>query len=389
MNSPATPPLPSLFCASSLESQSRILLLVRLLGQGGSERQATVTALALRRAGYQTHVGCVDPSGIRGDELRAGGIPVVSFPIETLAAPYTAWQGLRLAAYIRRHGIDLVHSFDVPMNIFGVPFAWLARPRVLLSSQRAHRELTPGLYHKLLRVTDRLVDGTVVNCEAMRTHLIADEGVRPERIRLCYNGIDTGRFHPGAGEERPPEFGAAPLVIGVVCGLRKEKGLSTLVDAFAQVHKAAPGVRLAIVGGGVCLAELQQRAAALGVAGKTVFLPETHEVPRLLRGIDIFVLPSLSEALSNSLMEAMASGCCPIASRVGGNPELIADGENGLLFEKGDAGGLAGALQRVILDAEYRKTLAAKSVRRIEQEFSLEASARQMGAIYEEFLGWR
>jgi L-malate glycosyltransferase len=330
----------------------------------------------------------VDPSGIRGDELRAGGIPVVSFPIQTLPSPYTAWQGMRLAAYIRRHRIDLVHSFDVPMNIFGVPFAWLARPQVLLSSQRAHRELTPGLYQKLLRVTDRLVDGTVVNCEAMRTHLIADEGVRPERIRLCYNGIDTSRFHPGNGE-RPPEFGAASLVVGVVCGLRKEKGLSTLVDAFAQVHETAPGLRLAIIGGGICLPELRQQAAALGVADSTIFLPETHEVPRLLRGIDIFVLPSLSEALSNSLMEAMASGCCPIASRVGGNPELIADGENGLLFEKGDAAGLAGALRRVIQDVEYRKRLVANSVRRIEREFSLDASARRMAAIYDEFLSGR
>ncbi|MFN0100923.1 MAG: glycosyltransferase [Bryobacteraceae bacterium] len=199
-----------------------------------------------------------------------------------------------------RHGIELVHSFDVPMNVFGVPFAWLARPQVLLSSQRAHRELTPGLNRKLLRVTDRLVDGTVVNCEAMRAHLITDEGVPPGRIRLCYNGTDTGRFHP-AENARPAEFGAASLVIGVVCGLRKEKGLSTLVDAFAQVHDAKPGLRLAIIGGGVCLPELQRQAAALGVADKTVFLPETHEVPRLLRGIDIFVLPSLSEVLSNSL----------------------------------------------------------------------------------------
>ena len=72
-----------------IEGRRQILLLVRLLGQGGSERQATVTAMALRMAGYQTHVGCVDPSGIRGDELRAAGIPVVSFPIETLASPYT------------------------------------------------------------------------------------------------------------------------------------------------------------------------------------------------------------------------------------------------------------------------------------------------------------
>jgi len=372
--------------ASPSGNRRRILLLVRLLGQGGSERQVTVTALALSRAGYQTHVGCVDPAGIRGDELRAGGIPVVSFPIQTLAAPSTVWQGMQLAAYVRRHRIDLVHSFDVPMNIFGAPFAWLARPQVLLSSQRAHRELTPGLYRKLLRVTDWLVDGTVVNCEAMRTHLIADEGVRPERIRLCYNGIDTSRFHPGDGE-RPPEFGAASLVIGVVCGLRKEKGLSTLVDAFAQVHEAAPGLRLVIIGGGVCLEELQQQAAAKGVAKTTLFLPETHEVPRLLRGIDIFVLPSLSEALSNSLMEAMASGCCPLASRVGGNPELIADGENGLLFEKSDADGLANGLRRVILDTACRERLSANAMRRIDEDFSLEASARRMAAIYEEFLG--
>jgi len=368
-----------------------VLLLVRLLGQGGSERQATVTALALQKNGYEMHVGCVDPSGIRGDELRAAGIPVVCFPIQTLASPATVWQGLRLAAYIRRHRIELVHSFDVPMNIFGVPFAWLARPRVLLSSQRAHRELTPGLYHKLLRITDRLVDGTVVNCEAMRTHLIDDENVPAERIRLCYNGIDTARFHPGSGE-RPAEYGSAGLVIGVVCGLRSEKGLSTLVDAFARVHcergqAARAEMRLVIIGSGVCLEELQQQAAGLGVAENTVFLPETREVPRLLRGIDVFVLPSLSEALSNSLMEAMASGCCPIASRVGGNPELIAQGQNGLLFEKGDAEGLAAALRQVAGDTGYRQRLAARSVLRIADEFSLEASARRMAEIYEEFLG--
>ena len=110
-------------------------------------------------------------------------------------------------------------------------------------------------------------------------------------------------------------------------------------------------------------------------------------MPRLLRGIDIFVLPSLSEALSNSLMEAMASGCCPIVSRVGGNPELIAHGENGLLFEKGDAAGLAEALRQVIGDSSYRQRLAAQSLRRIEDEFSLQASARRMAEIYEEFLG--
>lgn len=366
----------------------KIMLLVRLLGQGGSERQAAVTALALRKNGYETHVGCVDPTGIRADELRAAGVPVISLPIRTLAAVETIRQGLRLRDYIRRERIGLVHSFDVPMNIFGVPFASLARRAAVLSSQRAHRELTPGLYRFLLRATDRMVDGIVVNCDFMRRHLVEDEGVDPGRIRLCYNGIDLTQFHPGdvGGGGRPPEFGVASLVIGVVCGLRKEKGLSTLIEAFARVHAERPGTKLVIIGSGICLEELQGQAAALGAGDKTIFVPETRDVPRLLRGIDIFVLPSLSEALSNSLMEAMAAGCCAVASRVGGNPELIAHGETGLLFDKADAAGLAGCLRQVMLDDAMRERLATAGRRRIAADFTLEASAKRMGTIYEEFL---
>ncbi|MBL8238271.1 MAG: glycosyltransferase family 4 protein [Bryobacterales bacterium] len=365
--------------------RKKILLLVRLLGQGGSERQTAVTALELRKNGYETHIGCVDPNGIRAQELRAAGVPVFSLPIRTLAAVETIRQGLVLRDYIRRERIDLVHSFDVPMNIFGVPFAALARRAVVLSSQRAHRELTPGLHHRLLRISDRMVDGIVVNCDFMRRHLIEDEGVRAERIRLCYNGIDLAQFHPGE-RERAPEFGGAPLVIGVVCGLRKEKGLSTLVEAFASVRMERSGVKLAIIGSGVCLEELQQQAAALGAGKDTLFLPETRDVPRLLRGIDIFVLPSLSEALSNSLMEAMAAGCCAVASRVGGNPELIHHGETGLLFEKADAAELAAGLRRVLRDDAFRLRLATAGAARMAADFTVEASAQTMAAIYEEFL---
>ena len=176
------------------------------------------------------------------------------------------------------------------------------------------------------------------------------------------------------------------MVIGVVCGLRKEKGLSTLVEAFAQVQAARPGVKLAIIGSGVCLEELQQQATALEAGNNTIFLPETRDVPRLLRGIDIFVLPSLSEALSNSLMEAMAAGCCAVASRVGGNPELIHEGKTGLLFDKADASGLAGCLRQVLLDDTLRQRLADAGEKRMAAEFTLEAAAQTMASIYEEFL---
>jgi glycosyltransferase involved in cell wall biosynthesis len=176
------------------------------------------------------------------------------------------------------------------------------------------------------------------------------------------------------------------LVIGVVCVLRPEKGLDTLLDAFAQVRGLQPGMRLVVVGSGPCLPGLQDRARALGILPDCLFEPATPHVAEWLQAIDIFVLPSLSEALSNSLMEAMACGCAVAASRVGGNPELVKDGETGLLFEPRDAAGLAEALRLLICDSTLRATFAANAARTIQSRFSLPAAARSLGEIYSALL---
>ena len=162
----------------------RILLMAYELGIGGSERQLTEVAKSLDRTRFEPHVGTLHPNGIRADELRASGVPIVSFDVRSFARPHAITQGLRLTRYLRRHKFDLVHTFDVPMNVFGVPFAKLAGTPVVLSSQRAHRDLTSSLYRRVLRFTDRLADGIVVNCDAMRRHLVDDEGVSPNRIHL-------------------------------------------------------------------------------------------------------------------------------------------------------------------------------------------------------------
>ena len=365
--------------------KKRILLMSRALTQGGSERQLAVTAGHLDRSRYEPFVGCMRPGGIREDELRRLGVPIESFSVRSFAAPGTLVEGLRLARFIRSNAIDLVHSFDVPMNIFAVPFARLALRPVVLSSARAHRLLTPGIYTKLLRLGDRMVDGVVVNCDAMRQHLINDEGVDPKKIHLCYNAIDSKQFHP-ADRRRPDEFPGEELVVGVVCGLRPEKNLGTLVEAFSRVCPNHPGLILALVGGGECLQSLRRQAETLGCSDAVVFVPETRDVPRFLRGIDIFVLPSLTEALSNSLMEAMACGCCPIASRVGGNPELVQHEKTGLLFEMAGINALAACIERLIVDPELRRRLAENAVRRIQRDFVLESSVKTMERIYQTYL---
>jgi glycosyltransferase involved in cell wall biosynthesis len=242
----------------------------------------------------------------------------------------------------------------------------------------------------VLRVTDHLVDAVVVNCEAMRRHMMNDEGVRAERLRTCYNGLDTARFRP-LPKLRPAALAGASVVIGVVCALRPEKGLPTLVEAFAKIvagNRAdlGSGLRLAIVGSGPMLDRLQRMSVELGIQDRCHFEPSTADVTEWLRAIDIFVLPSLSEALSNSLMEAMACGCAVVASAVGGNPELVSDGNTGLLFPAGNAAELANRLERLIVDENLRLRFSDEAPKRIGQCFSLETSVRRMEEIYDELL---
>jgi len=358
-----------------------VLLLARELDLGGSERQMTEIAKTLDRSRFIPHVGCFRPQGIRNAELAARGVPIVHFPVDSFASFGAICQAWRLADYIREQGIRLVHTFDYPTTLFAVPVARLGTRAVVVSSQRSHRSLIPRKYLRWIRMTDRMSDAIVVNCEFVGRHLRTDEGIPGAQIRLCYNGVDLDAFEPRNTErDSQPQN---PLTIGVVCALRPEKDLETLIEAFARVKR--PGLRLLIVGSGSMLDNLRLRVDASGLADDCKFVPATANVAQWLRAIDIFVLPSRSEALSNSLLEAMACGCCPVASRVGGTPELIQHGANGMLFEPGDVDGLSTVLETLAELPLLREQLAA-GARSTAQQFSIGESARCMEQIYTELI---
>jgi len=341
----------------------------------------TETALGLDRELFEPHVGAFRTGGARGDELRAAGVPILHVPVRSFKTPGSLTAAWTLARYIRVHNIRLVHTFDLPLTAWAIPATLYLTDAVALASQRSHLDLaSPGLRRALL-FAERRAHGVVVNCKFLQRHLIEDGRIPPERIHVCYNGIDLNRFQ----RTDAPRAAALPqdaLVIGAVCVLRPEKGLPTLLEAFAAVRKLAPNLRLAIVGSGPMLPELERRAAELGISDACVFEPSTSRVTDWLSHIDIFVLPSLSEAFSNSLMEAMACGCCVAASRVGGNPELVEDGVTGLLFPPGDAAGLASALQKAIHDPDLRQRMADGARNFVQAHFSRETAARRMGEIY-------
>ena len=351
-----------------------VLLMARELHIGGSERQMTEMAKHLDRSVFAPHVGCFRPAGVRGDELRDCGVSIVQFPVYSYRSFSALSEARRLARYIRANGIQVVHTWDYPLNVYAIPIARMMTSAIAISSQRSHRDLIPAGYRRLTKLSDRMSHAVVANCEYIRRHLI-DEHVPEEKIRVCYNGIDLDRFRRLAAP-------AHPLTIGVVCALRSEKDLITLIDAFALVRDSAPALRLVIVGSGDQLPALESRAREAGLGAQCHFEPATSNIPEWLSKIDIFVLPSRSEALSNSLMEAMACGCCVVASEVGGNPELVRNGETGMSFRAGDPTSLAGVLRAVIQNPTVRARLVETGERFIRANFSVGAAAARMGEIY-------
>jgi glycosyltransferase involved in cell wall biosynthesis len=360
-----------------------VLLLTSELGIGGTERQLVQTAVTLDRARFQPHVACFNASGFRAARLRDAGIPILELPVHSFKRWCAVTGARQLARYLRANRIQVAHAFDVPMDIFSVPVARFARTPVVISSQRAHRDLTPGLYTRLLRATDRMVNALVVNSRAVERELVQQHRVSPALIRFWPNNIDPGEF-PSTPRVRQPELAGAELVIGSLCALRPEKGLDLLLDAFAALRPA--GATLVFIGSGPAEAALKQRAAALGVGDLCRFIPMVTNPAEWLRSIDIYVLPSLSEAFSNSLMEAMSCGCCCVASDTGGNPELVESGATGMLFRSGDARALADTLRPLLADAGLRLRLAQAAAAHIRETFSVAASAERAANLYTELL---
>lgn len=378
-------PVATLEIATNPARPVPILLALRELHYGGIQRDVTKMALKLDRSRFEPHVATYQTDGIRTEELKRSGVPVLHIPLSSLKSPTALTAAIRMRRYVREHGIRLVHAYDTSA-VFVVPMARALRVPAVLSSTLGHRELLDRRSHRQMRWTDQMVDIVVVNCEAMRRHLIDDEHVPDDRIELCYNGVDTTEFFPEKTQHADAIL-KVPLLIGTVCVLRPEKALTLLQEAFSRVRYLDTNMKLVFVGSGPLLISLQENAARLGIAETNVFVPATPDVATVMRSMDIFVLPSYSEAFSNSLLEAMACGCSVVGSRVGGTPELIGSNEErGLLFKSGDVADLASKLSKLIKDVGLRHHLGTLAANFVRENLTMEIATERIAAIYDKLL---
>jgi sugar transferase (PEP-CTERM/EpsH1 system associated) len=222
-------------------------------------------------------------------------------------------------------------------------------------------------------------------------------GVPERKIVQIYNGVDTRRFSPRASDRMPlPVADFAPLgtiVIGNIGRMAPVKDPLTLVRAFLHLLEMTPDgrqrLRLVLVGDGVLRTEIEALVRQEQAINMVWLAGARDDVPQLLRGFDIFALPSLAEGISNTILEAMASGLPVVATRVGGTPEIIVDGVTGMLVPSADPTAMARALSSYIEKPGLMKCHGRAGRERVERVFSIERMVQQYEATYEELLARR
>jgi glycosyltransferase involved in cell wall biosynthesis len=355
------------------------------LSRGGPLSHLRDLAPEVARAGIDVKVVCGHESVAR--DFRALGLETAVAPLRhKLDARGTAgvWPHLSDADVVHTHdrrtgllvrpqgrfrGAHAVHT------LHGVPdevFVRVGRaPGAPLPPGTSPLRLAWSL-HGVMRIEALLSRfGTVVVPSHALERFLVRRGFPARRLRVIHNGIAVRRTEP-----RPPHD---PLVVGTVAVLEYRKGVDLLIDACARLDRP---LRLEVFGDGAERSALERQAARLDVDAR--FHGFVDDLRTRLDELDVFVLPTRADNLPIALLEAMGSALPVVATRVGGNPEVVEDGESGLLVEPEDAGALAAALERLASEDGLRERLAREGARRAAERFDTARVAERMVALYEE-----
>jgi glycosyltransferase involved in cell wall biosynthesis len=365
----------------------RVLKFLSVFMIGGTERQFVNVVKQLDRSKFEIHVGCFRKFGPLLEEINACGHPLTDYSIRSLYGYRTAQAVLRLARYLREHRIQVVHAYGLYPNLCAVPAARLARVPVVIAGVRDTGAHATPIQTRAQRWMCRAADCVVANANAVRDWLSL-QGIPEQKIRVIPNGI-VPREPSEPGQSAREEFGIpvdAP-VVGAICRINPIKGVNYLLEAAAVVRQRHPAARFMIVGDGGFRNALMQSASDLGVADRVIFTGFRTDIDRFIQAFDISVLPSLTEGMSNTLMESMAAGVPVVATRVGGTPEIVIDGVTGILVEPRDSQTLARSILKLLDDKAEAKRIGAAGQHRITEQFSLNRTVAATERLYCELLG--
>ncbi|AUX38260.1 MULTISPECIES: glycosyltransferase [Sorangium] len=372
---------------------AKVAHVVLSLNVGGLERVVLRLLERTARDRFAPIVCALEEPGALAEELARLGVPLVVLPRRPGLDPGLP---VRLSAWLRREGIRLVHTHNPGPHLYGALAAGLARaaslpggggPRVIHTK---HGRNYPKQRRKVLvnRLAAALTDRVVAVSDDARAVTLEVERVDPAKVVTILNGVDTDVFRPGDAGAARARLGVptSGYHVGCVARLSPEKDHATLLAAFARLRGVRPDAHLTLIGDGPLRPALEEQAARLGLGGAVTFTGTRGDVAELLPAFDVFALASLTEGISLTLIEAAAAGLPIVATRVGGNPEILEEGSTGLLVSPGAPEPLAAALEAVAV-REDRAAMGERGRARVVERFGVDQMVRAYEELYAEVLG--
>lgn len=371
-----------MFGPPPIEAGRQIDVLMRIVhvnlsppGYGGIERLLVDFLRYFRGTEFDVELCVLDRENDVSLRLSAEGYHITHLARRAGTVDWRLWR--RLGRHLAERRCDVVHLHGTPGLMFGVPAARMyGRTRIVYTCHFSQSTYS-YLKHAVLGVLLRNVDRCVAVSHAAREVLAVKYHQRREAIQIIHNGVDTRAFG-----YRSPDTVARSVVVGF-CGLfRSEKQIPRLLDSVAVLRRDGLPVRLSLIGDGAEFEVCRDRAIALGLENIVTFHGMVSDVRQLVSDMDVFVLPSKEEAMPVALLEAMAVGCAPVASAVGGIPEVIEHGRSGLLVSPDDTNALTDAIRRLVTNPVERLQIGAEARKKIEAEFSLDAMMSSYARLY-------
>jgi len=362
-----------------------VLQFLTIFGIGGTERQVLNLVQGLDTSRFGVEVACLKRWGALLPEMEATGVPITEYKTTSLYNHVAVWNQMKFLRHLRKRSIQIVHTYGFYSNVFAIPPARLAGAAAVVASIRDTGEHQTPMQRRIEKLFCRMADCVVTNAEAVRKRL-TNEGYDAEKIVVIHNGIELTRY-----AKKPAELGlhrelgvpsGTPLV-AVFARLNELKGIEYFLRAVAGLIDRFRNVRFLIVGDGASRPELEKFSEHLGLNKHVVFLGFRLDVPTLLSEISVSVLPTLSEGLSNSLLEAMAAGVPVVATRVGGNPEVVQGGITGLLVPPRDAEALGQAIGQLLEQPSLGTKFGLAGRERVIKQFALERMTQATERLYE------
>lgn len=363
----------------------KILQLISSGGFYGAESVLLNLAVELPHTGHSCVVGVFENSKNTntevGDRSEMAGLTVRRIPCRSRLDWRTVRQIRRI---VEGDGVDLVHAHGYKADFYALLATRIAKAPVTATCHNWLGESgTMRAYARLDRYLLRFFDGIAAVSESVAEQL-GHARVR-QRVHVIPNGVPmpcSGSRSTVADQIRLGDR----IVVGTVGSLSAEKGASFLIEAASRILPDFPRAFFVLVGDGPLRSALEARVRELGMAGQFLFTGQRNDMDQIYRSFDIYVLPSLEEAMPMALLEAMAAGLPVVATKVGGVPDVVNDPSVGTLVEPGDPNAIATGVRDLLSNQSRREQIGSNARTRVENHFSAAAMARRYAELYQEAL---